>query len=83
MDTLLYSCAQIRAIEHAAQARLAPGLLMERAGQAAAGFALELLEGEASDAAQVPAQVPILVLAGPGNNGGDGLEVAANLARSR
>jgi hydroxyethylthiazole kinase-like uncharacterized protein yjeF len=77
MDTLLYSCAQIRAIEHAAQARLAPGTLMERAGQAAAAFALELLEGEASGAAQVP----VLVLAGPGNNGGDGLEVAAHLAR--
>jgi hydroxyethylthiazole kinase-like uncharacterized protein yjeF len=73
MDTLLYSCAQIRAIEHAAQARLAPGELMERAGQAATAFALDLLDGEAAGA--------VLVLAGPGNNGGDGLEVAANLAR--
>jgi hydroxyethylthiazole kinase-like uncharacterized protein yjeF len=73
MDTLLYSCAQIRAIEHAAQARLAPGELMERAGQAATAFALDLLDGEAAGA--------VLVLAGPGNNGGDGLEVAASLAR--
>jgi hydroxyethylthiazole kinase-like uncharacterized protein yjeF len=73
MDTLLYSCAQIRAIEHAAQARLDAGVLMERAGQAAAAFALELLDGEAAGA--------VLVLAGPGNNGGDGLELAASLAR--
>lgn len=74
MDTLLYSCAQIRAIEHAAQAHLAPGELMERAGRAAADFALELLDGEAAGA--------VLVLAGPGNNGGDGLELAAHLARA-
>jgi hydroxyethylthiazole kinase-like uncharacterized protein yjeF len=73
MDTLLYSCDQIRAIEHAAQARLPPGALMERAGQAASAFALELLDGEAAGA--------VLVLAGPGNNGGDGLELAAHLAR--
>jgi len=73
MDTLLYSCDQIRAIERAAQARVAPGELMERAGQAAAGFALELLDGEAAGA--------VLVLAGPGNNGGDGFELAAHLAR--
>jgi hydroxyethylthiazole kinase-like uncharacterized protein yjeF len=73
MDTLLYGCGQIRAIEHAAQARLPPGELMERAGQAAAAFALELLDGEAAGA--------VLVLAGPGNNGGDGLELAASLAR--
>lgn len=73
MDTLLYSCDQIRAIEHAAQARLPPGELMERAGRAAAACALELLDGEAAGA--------VLVLAGPGNNGGDGLELAAHLAR--
>jgi hydroxyethylthiazole kinase-like uncharacterized protein yjeF len=73
MDTLLYSCDQIRAIERAAQARVAPGELMERAGRAAADFALELLDGEAAGA--------VLLLAGPGNNGGDGLELAAQLAR--
>jgi hydroxyethylthiazole kinase-like uncharacterized protein yjeF len=72
MDTLLYSCAQIRAIEHAAQAVLPPGALMERAGLAASACALELLGGAAGGA--------VLVLAGPGNNGGDGLELAANLA---
>jgi hydroxyethylthiazole kinase-like uncharacterized protein yjeF len=74
MDTLLYSCSQIRAIEQAAQAHLPPGGLMERAGRAAAAFALELLDGEAAGA--------VLVLAGPGNNGGDGLELAAHLARA-
>jgi hydroxyethylthiazole kinase-like uncharacterized protein yjeF len=74
MDTLLYSCSQIRAIEQAAQAKVPPGELMERAGGAAAAFALELLDGEAAGA--------VLVLAGPGNNGGDGLELAAHLARA-
>jgi hydroxyethylthiazole kinase-like uncharacterized protein yjeF len=74
MHTLLYSCDQIRAIEQAAQARLAPGTLMERAGEAAFNYALALLDGEAAGA--------VLVLAGPGNNGGDGLELAAHLARA-
>jgi hydroxyethylthiazole kinase-like uncharacterized protein yjeF len=72
MDTQLYSVAQIRAIEAAAQAALPPGTLMERAGEAACAYALEVLGG-------LPAGA-VLVLAGPGNNGGDALETAANLA---
>jgi ADP-dependent NAD(P)H-hydrate dehydratase / NAD(P)H-hydrate epimerase len=72
MDNPLYSVAQIRAIEQAAQSQLPPGALMQRAGEAASTYALEVLGG-------LPAG-RILVLAGPGNNGGDALEVAANLA---
>jgi hydroxyethylthiazole kinase-like uncharacterized protein yjeF len=74
MDNHLYTVAQVRAIEEAAYAGLPAGTLMRRAGEAAARFALELL-GERRDR-------PVLVLAGPGNNGGDALEVAANLADS-
>ncbi len=72
MDNHLYTVAQVRAIEAAAYAGLPAGTLMRRAGEAAARYALELL-GERRDK-------PVLVLAGPGNNGGDALEVAANLA---
>ncbi|WP_296949681.1 NAD(P)H-hydrate dehydratase [uncultured Massilia sp.] len=72
MDTLLYTVAQVRAIERAAAGRLEPGELMRRAGEAASAYALELLGG-------LPTGI-VLVLAGPGNNGGDALEVAANLA---
>jgi hydroxyethylthiazole kinase-like uncharacterized protein yjeF len=71
MDKLLYSVESIRAIEHSAAAALGEGVLMRRAGQAAARFALELL-GERRDQ-------PVLLVAGPGNNGGDALETAANL----
>jgi hydroxyethylthiazole kinase-like uncharacterized protein yjeF len=55
--------ADVRAIERAAVG--AP--LMERAGLAAAGVARDLLAGHAPR---------VLVLAGPGNNGGDALVVA-------
>lgn len=72
--TALYSVAEIREIEHAALAALPPGTLMQRAGQSAAKAALELL----SDA-QIDARV--LVLAGPGNNGGDALETVYHLAQ--
>jgi hydroxyethylthiazole kinase-like uncharacterized protein yjeF len=72
MDNPLYSVAQIRAIEQAAQSQLPAGTLMRRAGEAASTYALEVLGG-------LPAG-RVLVLAGPGNNGGDALEVAANLA---
>jgi hydroxyethylthiazole kinase-like uncharacterized protein yjeF len=71
MDELLYSVEEIRAIERSAAAELEPGTLMRRAGEAAARYALELI-GEQRE-------LPVLLLAGPGNNGGDALEVAANL----
>jgi hydroxyethylthiazole kinase-like uncharacterized protein yjeF len=71
MDKLLYSVEAIRAVEHAASEALGPGQLMERAGEAAARYALELL-GARRD-------LPVLLVAGPGNNGGDALEAAANL----
>lgn len=60
--------ADLRAIERAA----AGEPLMERAGLAAAGAARDLLAGAAPRA---------LVLAGPGNNGGDALVVARWLKR--
>ena len=71
MDNLLYSVDTIRAVEVSASAALGTGVLMQRAGEAAARFALELL-GERRD-------LPVLLVAGPGNNGGDALETAANL----
>jgi hydroxyethylthiazole kinase-like uncharacterized protein yjeF len=70
----LFSVAQIRSIETEARATLPPGTLMRRAGQAAARAALELIGTRGHG--------PVLVLAGPGNNGGDALEVAANLSQA-
>lgn len=71
----LFSVAEIREIERAAKADLPAGTLMQRAGQAAARAALELLpipQGHAK----------VLILAGPGNNGGDALETAYRLAQA-
>ena len=68
----LYTVAQVRGIEQAALQSTPPGTLMRRAGAAAAAMASRLL----------PADGPrrVLVLAGPGNNGGDAMEAAALLA---
>lgn len=71
MDHLLYSVARVRAIEAAAAAQLEPGALMARAGASAGAFAFTLL---------ADTHAAVLVLAGPGNNGGDALEAAAHLA---
>lgn len=66
----LYSVSQIRAIEQAALVEMVPGTLMRRAGIAAAELARSLLPRMGA---------PILILAGPGNNGGDALETATCL----
>lgn len=71
----LYSVAEIRQAERAAAAQLPPGTLMQRAGRAAGRIAVDLLAG-------APPAHQVLVLAGPGNNGGDALEVAASLAQA-
>ncbi len=60
----------IRAVESAAQAARPDPSLMQRAGQAAAQWVRELT-GDRPD--------PILILVGPGNNGGDALVCAREL----
>lgn len=71
--TTLYSVVEIRDIERAALTALPPFTLMQRAGRAASDLAVEILGGQ-------PSTHRVLALAGPGNNGGDALEAAANLA---
>src|SRR5712691_8728204 len=66
----IYATSAIRKLEALAAAR--PSVLMERAGAAAA----ELARGLCGDTAKA-----VLILAGPGNNGGDAFEVAAQLKR--
>jgi hydroxyethylthiazole kinase-like uncharacterized protein yjeF len=69
LDTALYLRASLRRIE---AAHAGDGLMI-RAGSAAAALAVELLGTE---------RRPVLVLAGPGNNGGDALQMAS-LLRTR
>ncbi|HTO46481.1 MAG TPA: NAD(P)H-hydrate dehydratase [Burkholderiales bacterium] len=68
----LYTVDGTRALEAAALKRDPGANLMERAGRAAAELALELA-GDTGGA--------VLVVAGPGNNGGDAFEVATHLKR--
>jgi ADP-dependent NAD(P)H-hydrate dehydratase / NAD(P)H-hydrate epimerase len=68
----VYLTSEIREIERLAQAQPGCESLMEKAGLAAAEYARELLGEYGRNA---------LVLAGPGNNGGDAFEVATQLKR--
>lgn len=70
MSEPLYTVAEIRALEQAAQAALPPGELMRRAGAAAAAWVAERV---------APSRGPLLVVCGPGNNGGDGYVCALGL----
>lgn len=68
----IYAASAIRKLEELANAEPDAPVLMERAGLAAADLARNLC-GDTAKA--------VLVLAGPGNNGGDAFEVAAHLKR--
>lgn len=67
----LYGVTRSRAIERAAMAGLPEHTLIRRAGAAVARLACALH----------PHARAVWVVAGPGNNGGDGLHAAAHLAR--
>lgn len=71
MSEPVYTTADVRRIEAAAQPADPP--LMQRAGQAAADLAARLASDKGGE---------ILVLAGPGNNGGDA-RIAARLLQER
>jgi len=67
----LFDVRATRAIEHLALGAVPPHTLMQRAGLATARLALAL----------APSARMVWVAAGPGNNGGDGLEAAMHLQR--
>jgi len=66
----VYLTSDVRAIEAAAAAVSDPPELMQRAGLAAADIARDVAGGNGK---------PVLVVAGPGNNGGDAFVVARHL----
>jgi hydroxyethylthiazole kinase-like uncharacterized protein yjeF len=69
----LYSVPSIRRIEMAWLQQTAPGVLMARAAAAVAEQATRMLR-------RLPPDTMVLVLAGPGNNGGDALQAGRLLA---
>jgi len=71
MGTALFTVAELRAIEQGAQSGLPPGELMARAGRGAARR-IDALAGDRRPS--------VCIVCGPGNNGGDGFVVAAELA---
>ena len=73
MGTPLLSVAELRAVERAAQSNLSAGTLMARAG-AAVGTCIGI--------SQPGKSLSVCVVAGPGNNGGDGYAAASELRDS-
>jgi hydroxyethylthiazole kinase-like uncharacterized protein yjeF len=73
-STALFRISQIRAIEQAGIASLPSYTLMQRAGAAVAASAKRMLANDVYEKR-------VLILAGPGNNGGDGCESASVLAQ--
>jgi len=71
-ELALLDIAHTRALEQRACAALPPYTLMGRAGAATARLALAI----------APHAERVWVVAGPGNNGGDGLEAACHLQRA-
>lgn len=69
----LLDIAQLRALENQMTQQCGPGVLMARAGAAAAAWV---------QARWPDRSMRILVLCGPGNNGGDGFACASALARA-
>jgi hydroxyethylthiazole kinase-like uncharacterized protein yjeF len=69
----IYRTDEVRRIESLAQSGAGAPRLMESAGLAAAELARELIADN---------RKPVLVLAGPGNNGGDAFVVARHLKQS-
>jgi len=68
----IFTSAGIRAIEQAVMRGPGSPALMERAGLAAAEYARRVMPDRAKD---------VLIVAGPGNNGGDAFELAVHLKR--
>lgn len=71
MSVSLLQIPQLRELEEKYARILGPGVLMERAGKAAADFISDLY----------PAPARVTVVCGPGNNGGDGYRTAIELLK--
>jgi len=71
-DLILFSINDIREIETKVAAENPGKSLMKKAGKATAALAKKLIENNVH---------PVLIVAGPGNNGGDACAAAADLAK--